>query len=89
MNHNVKTITLDDVGRVSINVRWTASMLDKDKGHGVVADFRQRRLNPGDSERDDVVGFAKAETSQASRSLITFLKSARRNMYPLQRSDGP
>ena len=32
MNHNVKTITVNDVGRVSINVRWTASMLDKTKG---------------------------------------------------------
>ena len=31
-NHNVKTITVNDVGRVSINVRWTASMLDKSKG---------------------------------------------------------
>ena len=32
MNHNVKTITVDDVGRVSINVRWSATMLDKTKG---------------------------------------------------------
>ena len=32
MNHNVKTITVNDVGRVSINVRWSASMLDKSKG---------------------------------------------------------
>jgi hypothetical protein len=32
MNHDVKTITVNGVGRVSINVRWTASMLDKQKG---------------------------------------------------------
>lgn len=30
-NQNVKTITLPDVGRVTINVRWTATMLDKQK----------------------------------------------------------
>lgn len=28
-NHDVKTITIDDVGRVSIVDRWSASMLDK------------------------------------------------------------
>ena len=31
-NQNVKTITLPDVGRVTINVRWSASMLNKEKG---------------------------------------------------------
>ena len=30
-NQNVKTITLPDVGRVTVNVRWTASMLNKEK----------------------------------------------------------
>ena len=31
-NQNVKTITLPNVGRVTINVRWSASMLNKEKG---------------------------------------------------------
>ena len=31
-NQNVKTIKLDDVGRVTVNVRWSASMLDKERG---------------------------------------------------------
>lgn len=31
-NQNVKTIKLDDIGRVTVNVRWSATMLDRDKG---------------------------------------------------------
>ena len=31
-NQNVKTIKLDNVGRVTVNVRWTASMLNKERG---------------------------------------------------------
>ena len=31
-NQNVKTITLPDIGRVTINIRWSASMLNKEKG---------------------------------------------------------
>ena len=31
-NQNVKTIKLDDIGRVTVNVRWTASMLNKERG---------------------------------------------------------
>jgi hypothetical protein len=31
-NQNVKTIKLDDIGRVTVNVRWTASMINKSKG---------------------------------------------------------
>ena len=30
-NQNVKTITLPNIGRVTVNVRWSASMLDKEK----------------------------------------------------------
>ena len=30
-NQDVKTIKLDNVGRVTVNVRWTASMLNKEK----------------------------------------------------------
>ena len=30
-NQNVKTITLPDIGRVTINIRWSASMLNKEK----------------------------------------------------------
>jgi hypothetical protein len=30
-NQNVKTIKLDNVGRVTVNVRWSASMLNKEK----------------------------------------------------------
>ena len=30
-NQDVKTIKLDNVGRVTVNVRWTATMLDKPK----------------------------------------------------------
>ena len=31
-NQNVKTIKVNDVGRVSINVKWSASMLNKEAG---------------------------------------------------------
>ena len=31
-NQNVKTIKLDNIGRVTVNVRWTASMLNKERG---------------------------------------------------------
>jgi hypothetical protein len=31
-NQNVKTITLPDIGRVTVNVRWSASMLNKERG---------------------------------------------------------
>lgn len=31
-NQDVKTIKLDNIGRVTVNVRWTASMIDKQKG---------------------------------------------------------
>jgi len=31
-NQNVKTIKLEDIGRVTVNVRWSATMLDKEKG---------------------------------------------------------
>jgi hypothetical protein len=31
-NQGVKTIKIDDVGRVTINVRWNASMIDKAAG---------------------------------------------------------
>jgi hypothetical protein len=30
--HNVRTITIEDVGRVTISQRWSASMLDKEQG---------------------------------------------------------
>ena len=30
-NQDVKTIKLDNIGRVTVNVRWTASMLNKEK----------------------------------------------------------
>ena len=47
MNHNVKTITVDDVGRVSINVRWRRVYARQVQGAGVAKDFWQRRLNSG------------------------------------------
>jgi hypothetical protein len=31
-NQDVKTITVEGVGRVTINVRWSAKMLDKERG---------------------------------------------------------
>ena len=33
-SQHVKTINIDDVGRVSVNQRWTASMPDKELGMG-------------------------------------------------------
>ena len=33
-NQGVKTIKVDDVGRATINDRWSASMLNKDRGMG-------------------------------------------------------
>ena len=42
-NQNVKTINVDDIGRVTVNVRWTASMLDKRRGMEWLRDVWQRR----------------------------------------------
>jgi len=34
MNQHVKTIKIDDIGRVTVNQRWTAKMPDKELGMG-------------------------------------------------------
>ena len=61
-NQNVKTITLPDIGRVTINVRWSASMLNKERG----MDWLRASGNEGviieTVNSSTLSAFAKAET---------------------------
>lgn len=62
MNHNVKTITVDNVGRVSINVRWSASILDKPKGLEWLRTSGNEGLIQETVNAMTLSAFAKAET---------------------------
>ena len=62
-NQNVKSLNLENVGRVTVNVRWNATMIDKVREHGMDAHSRQRRLDHRDGQRSARwTSFAKAET---------------------------
>jgi hypothetical protein len=61
-NQNVKTITVDNVGRVSINVRWSASMVDKEAGMQWLRDTGNEGLIIATVNAGTLSSFAKAET---------------------------
>ena len=60
-NQNVKTIKIDDVGRVTVNVRWTASMPDKEKGMEWLRTSGNEGLIIETVNAMTLAGFAKAE----------------------------
>lgn len=61
-NANVKTIKVDDVGRVTINIRWTASMLDKEIGLGWLRQTNNDGLIIETVNAQTLGAFAKDET---------------------------
>ena len=61
-NQNVKTIKLDDVGRVTVNVRWTASMLDKTRGMEWLRTSGNEGLIQETVNAMTLASFAKTET---------------------------
>ena len=61
-NQSVKTITVDNVGRVSINVRWSASMVDKEAGMQWLRDTGNEGLIIATVNAGTLSSFAKAET---------------------------
>ena len=71
-NQNVKTITLPDIGRVTINVRWSASMLNKEKGMEWLKTSGNEGLVIETVNAMTLAAFAKAETL-AGRPLPDFL----------------
>ena len=71
-NQNVKTITLPDVGRVTVNVRWTASMLNKEKSMEWLKTSGNEGIVIETVNAMTLAAFAKAETL-AGRPLPDFL----------------
>ena len=67
-NQNVKTIKIKDVGRVSINDRWSASMLSKERGLGWLRGSGNEGLIIETVNAQTLGAFAKDET-KAGRSL--------------------
>lgn len=67
-NQNVKTIKVDDVGRVTINDRWTASMLNKSDGLGWLRSTGNEGLIIETCNAQTLGAFAKAE-AMAQRPL--------------------
>ena len=61
-NQGVKTITLPEVGRVSINVRWNASMIDKEKGMDWLRASGNEGLIQETVNAQTLSAFAKGET---------------------------
>ena len=60
-NQNVKTIKIDNVGRVTVNVRWTASMPDKEKGMEWLRTSGNEGLIIETVNAMTLAGFAKTE----------------------------
>ena len=71
-NQDVKTIKLDNVGRVTVNVRWTASMLNKEKGMEWLKTSGNEGLVIETVNAMTLAAFAKSETL-AGRPLPDFL----------------
>ena len=69
-NQNVKTIKVDDVGRVTINDRWTASMLNKSDGLGWLRGSGNEGLIIETVNAQTLGAFAKEEL-KAGRALPT------------------
>jgi hypothetical protein len=61
-NQDVKTITVQGVGRVSINVRWSATMLDKERGMEWLRETGNEGLIISTVNAGTLSSFAKAET---------------------------
>ena len=61
-NQGVKTITLPEIGRVTINVRWSASMLNKEAGMQWLRDTGNEGLIITTVNAGTLSSFAKAET---------------------------
>ena len=61
-NQNVKTINVVGVGRVTVNVRWTASMLDKQKGLEWLRTSGNEGLIQETVNAGTLSSFAKGET---------------------------
>lgn len=61
-NANVKTIRVENVGRVSINVRWSASMPDKETGLGWLKQTGNAGLIQETVNAQSLGAFAKEET---------------------------
>jgi|SRR5579864_370704 hypothetical protein len=60
-NANVKTIKVDDVGRVTVNIRWTASMVDKEVGLGWLRQTNNEGLIIETVNAQTLGSFAKEE----------------------------
>jgi hypothetical protein len=67
-NANVQTIKIDGVGRVSVNDRWSASMLDKETGLSWLRQTGNQGLIIETVNAQTLGAFAKDET-KAGRSL--------------------
>jgi hypothetical protein len=61
-NHNVKTIKIDYVGRVTVNVRWSASMIDKQKSMEWLRTSGNEGLIQETVNAQTLGAFAKTET---------------------------
>ena len=61
-NQSVKTIKLDGVGRVTVNVRWTASMINKQKGMEWLRTSGNEGLIQETVNAMTLASFAKTET---------------------------
>ena len=61
-NQNVKTITVEGLGRVSVNVRWSAMMLNKDQGMQWLRETGNDGLIIETVNAQTLSSFAKAET---------------------------
>ena len=67
-NANVKTINLEGYGRFTVNVRWTATMIDKRKGMEWLRETGNEGLIIETVNAQTLAAFAKAEAlSPASR----------------------
>ena len=71
-NQNVKTIKIDNVGRVTVNVRWSASMIDKQKGMEWLRTSGNEGIIIETVNAMTLASFAKAETL-AGKPLPDFL----------------
>ena len=61
-NQNVKTINIENVGRVSVNVRWSATMLNKEAGMQWLRDTGNDGLIIATVNAGTLSSFAKTET---------------------------
>ena len=61
-NQNVKTISLPDIGRATVNVRWSASMLNKTKGMDWLRETGNDGIIIATVNAGTLASFAKAET---------------------------